>query len=283
MKIILGTAQFGLNYGVKNNFKKLSKSNIYRILDTAYKSGIFYLDTAESYGNVHQILSSYNLSRFKIITKINYTKNISESTIENSIYKIINSLKIKKLYSVLLHQPKKYKLNELKKIYLILLNLKKKKIINKIGFSIYKPEEYYSYKKYFSPDIVQGPLNIFNRNVITSNLLNDLKESKIEFHARSIFLQGLLLMTNRSRYFNKWDKYFKYFQDELKKTKLKDYEYAINFVKQEKLVSSIVFGVDNSSHVIKFNNALKLKNIQISPKLSIKDENIINPSNWNIL
>ena len=72
MNIILGTAQFGLKYGIKNNYQKHNIKKITNIIRTAENFGINFLDTAESYGNTHDILSQFDLSKFKIISKISY-------------------------------------------------------------------------------------------------------------------------------------------------------------------------------------------------------------------
>ena len=40
---------------------------------------------------------------------------------------------------------------------------------------------------------MQAPLNIFDRRLISSGWFKKLKNKKVEVHARSIFLQGLLL------------------------------------------------------------------------------------------
>ena len=62
----------------------------------------------------------------------------------------------------------------------------------------------------FDIDVVQFPLNIFNRELIESGLLKVLKNKGIEVHARSIFLQGLLLMEKKelNPYFNNWSSLF---------------------------------------------------------------------------
>ena len=89
-------------------------------------------------------------------------------------------------------------------------------------------------------------------------------------------------MKSRNNYFNKWNSFFKLFNNELKKTNLKNYEYALNYIKQQKLVNSVVFGVDNSLHIKKFMNSMNIKNIKIDDNLEVNDKNIINPTHWKI-
>ena len=48
-KIILGTAQFGMQYGISNQKTKTTKNEIKKILDYLSKNKITYLDTASAY------------------------------------------------------------------------------------------------------------------------------------------------------------------------------------------------------------------------------------------
>ena len=89
-----------------------------------------------------------------------------------------------------------------------LLALKERNIISKIGISIYSPEILEAILKLCSVDIVQAPFNIFDQQMLLSGWSDKLKESDVEIHTRSVFLQGLLLMQKPSlpKYFtNNWE------------------------------------------------------------------------------
>ena len=88
-KIILGTVQFGLNYGINNktgipDYKKISS-----ILRYASSNNISYLDTAANYGNSEKIIGKFHQeyeTKFKINTKFpNGIINDFESKIRNSL------------------------------------------------------------------------------------------------------------------------------------------------------------------------------------------------------
>ena len=49
MKLVIGTAQFGMNYGIANTNGQVSFKEIIKILDYANLKGIDTLDTAKSY------------------------------------------------------------------------------------------------------------------------------------------------------------------------------------------------------------------------------------------
>ena len=71
-KIILGTVQFGLDYGINNNNGKPSNETVFNILNTARQNGIEILDTAEAYGSAIPTIGEYHhesISKFKIVSK----------------------------------------------------------------------------------------------------------------------------------------------------------------------------------------------------------------------
>ena len=59
-RIILGTAQIGLHYGINNETGKLKLSESIALLDTAFNMGIRVLDTAEAYGNALEIIGLFH-------------------------------------------------------------------------------------------------------------------------------------------------------------------------------------------------------------------------------
>ena len=67
-KLILGTVQFGLDYGINNKLGKPNFKQSCEILSKAFDNGITTLDTAEAYGRCSQ----YNrwISQYKSIKKI---------------------------------------------------------------------------------------------------------------------------------------------------------------------------------------------------------------------
>ena len=80
-KLILGTVQFGLKYGINNTIGKLKKDEVLSLMKVAYNSGIRILDTAEAYGNAHQLIGDFHNKndnlKFKIITKFPHKIKLS--------------------------------------------------------------------------------------------------------------------------------------------------------------------------------------------------------------
>lgn len=55
-RLMLGTVQFGLNYGIANRNGQVPYAEVVKILDMAIRAGVTCLDTAASYGNSEEVL-----------------------------------------------------------------------------------------------------------------------------------------------------------------------------------------------------------------------------------
>ena len=85
---------------------------------------------------------------------------------------ILNELKVKKIYALLIHNPQILKLDKKKKIYKSLIEMKKKGKIHKLGISIYNLEEINFALKKFKFNIIQLPINLFDRKFINNGILS---------------------------------------------------------------------------------------------------------------
>jgi aryl-alcohol dehydrogenase-like predicted oxidoreductase len=177
MKLSLGTAQFGLDYGISNKIGQVKKKELFKILDFCQKNNISNLDTAKSYGDAEKILGQYyKINKFKINTKITNLNTLTDiKNIKKNIEDSIRKLNIKVIHVCYIHSfndiKKKKNAN---KIFLELNKLKKNKIIKKIGISLYSIEELRYCLKNYNFVVIQMPINIFKQDFcekkITSNL-----------------------------------------------------------------------------------------------------------------
>ena len=58
-KLVIGTAQFGMDYGISNQTGKVKYSDVKDILNFAYLNKISFVDTARSYGDSESVLAQY--------------------------------------------------------------------------------------------------------------------------------------------------------------------------------------------------------------------------------
>ena len=155
----------------------------------------------------------------------------------------MSRLNIINIDAVLLHSPMQLLGKNGEEIWSSLRHNKDFGTINKIGFSIYEPNELNELYPRFKPDIVQFPYNVFDRRIETSGWLEFLHKNKIETHARSVFLQGLLLMNKNSRYksFLRWKDLWALWDDLLAKKNITALQLDISSEKQcKKIVQTII-------------------------------------------
>jgi aryl-alcohol dehydrogenase-like predicted oxidoreductase len=284
--LAIGTVQFGLEYGIANKTGKINISEGKKIINSLVENGILTLDTAIGYGESENILGEIGVDEFEVITKIPSVKdevNIEEK-IEGYIKQSLTKLRVDSLYSVLMHSSDDLFTVNGKLAYNHLIKMKNRNLIEKVGVSIYDPNDLKKIISNYDVDIVQGPLNVFDQRLLTSGLLDELRNNSIEFHARSAFLQGLLLMNKNERhsYFERWNDEFLKFENWCKKNKLTVLEACIAFLNSTKRVDKIVVGVDSYeqlSEILKIRD--KLVN-ELPFELQQTDQALINPAQWKV-
>ena len=280
-KLIIGTANFGQNYGLNN--KKIKKKEILKILNYSYKNGVRIIDTAINYGNSEKIIGKLKNKNWKVISKI---PNISENikNINAHLYKLIlktqKNLNTKIVYAILIHNPENLLDKRGKKIYNTLLNFKKIGLINKIGVSIYKFDQITILMNKYNFDIIQLPFNLIDRRLLNKNLLKKLKKNKIEVHTRSIFLKGLLLKDKLPNKFKKWQNIWSKIRVLKKNEKINNLALCLQFIKRYSKIDKIVVGVDSLKQIKEILKELKSKRKLTLPNIQCKDEKLINPNLW---
>ncbi|MFX1500538.1 MAG: aldo/keto reductase [Promethearchaeota archaeon] len=291
-KITLGTAQLGFKYGINNKVGKPSKDEALLILENAYNNGITSFDTASSYGDSEKILG-YFLSKkkngkyfistkIKSLNKINVGNQNFKEKIFTEIKKSLINLNVKTIQNYLIHDY-----NDIVKyenLIDILLHAKKRKLINKLGVSVYSPDQADKVINLKSFDSIQIPINIFDQRFLESNILKRLKDNKLLIFARSIFLQGLLFMpiNQLPKKLYKLRPYLIKLNEFCYKNKLNISSLAINFVKKIRELDSILIGVESVDQLQQNLNDFHRKNeFEIDYSLfKINDKNLIDPRKW---
>jgi len=291
-EIIVGTAQFGMNYGVTNVKGKVKKNEVLSILNLASELGIKTLDTSQAYGDAEDLIggSDFIKNNFKINTKITFDENEINSkyplsSMDKRLKKSFKSLGIYNLNSLMIHNGANLNINSLGLIDWF-KNCKKRKIIKSFGASIYHdtflPEEILS-----ELDFVQIPFSLFNSEVKKNGIIKSCLQNNIKIHVRSIFCQGIILceVDKLPLWCDQKDREF------LKKIKrlsmdsnISMIDLACSYVQREDWVDSIVIGLTSKKELIEILNSFerrvsfdfeKLK--QLSKNLSQK---LLDPRRW---
>lgn len=216
-KIVLGTVQFGIDYGVSNTAGKVREAEVHAILQYAMENGITSLDTAAAYGDSESVLGVVGLADWTVGTKLpRFNGGVTSSQVIDAVEESIQNLKLESVDTVMLHDSTVLGQKQGDAILSGLIACHKLGLTKRLGVSVYDPGEIETILPVFRPDVIQAPVNVLDRRLFESKLINDLHADGIELHARSLFLQGLLLMepTLRPKYFhsfseclNDWDDY----------------------------------------------------------------------------
>ena len=281
--IIIGTAQFGEKYSISsNNGVNYIEAN--KILKEAYKNKINHLDTAINYFKAYNVLKRINISNWNIITKFPNLKSVKNSQKQYNIYanNILKDFKVNKIKCVHFHNTNQLFSSKGERLFKILKDLKEKKVINQIGASVYFPEDVDKLLKNYDFDVIQCPVNIFDKEFIIKKTLQKIKKRNIKVHVRSIFLQGLLLIETQKlpKYFKKWHNFFDIWQKYLIENKISALEACISFIKNEKDIDNVIVGVDSVIQLNQILKAFKSKKKVNNFNLKINDKYLLKPSLW---
>jgi len=207
-RLALGTVQLGTPYGIANKCGKPDEQASHSILRTAMESGIRCFDTAGAYGDSEAVLGSYFADKPKpvIVSKIilPFDAHLSAAAMEKEIRRLVElsleKLKMECIPIMMLHHPDVLALHP-ETIPAVLRKLIVEGLIGKTGVSFGADIEvqFRSLWPIVNNDLfeaVQVPLNLLDQRLLRNGGLKRLQESHKIVFARSIFMQGLLLMTD---------------------------------------------------------------------------------------
>jgi aryl-alcohol dehydrogenase-like predicted oxidoreductase len=294
MKIGLGTVQFGQNYGVSNKQGITPEDEVREILTLAWENGITLLDTATLYGTSEEALgrSTPPHTSFRFITKtptFQKTKIEKEDTtaLKDTFRSSLDKLRQQDLYGLLIHHAVDLLKEGGQHLWEGMQDLREMGLVQKIGISVYSPQELDHLLEKYTPDIVQAPINVFDQRMIQNGHLQRLHDMGVEIHSRSVFLQGLLLMSPEELpvYFNSQRDTMLQYREALHRQNISPLEAALWFVCRQPQIDYVIVGVNNQAHLKEILSAVQnmdlLRSIDLS-MFALNEEAIINPSLWNL-
>lgn len=284
-KFVLGSAQFGMTYGISNLTGIPNQEEINSLLDIANLYKIKKIDTARSYGDSEKKIGKYfkriKNKNFNITTKIELNEIPLKTQFEYSL-KMLNCTHV----NLLAHSFKTYASNEFRKV---VDEGKNNGTILKHGVSLYEKSEIIKIiNMSFSPDIIQIPINILDNRLYCDGIIERLYQLKILIQARSIFLQGLFYLPEKI-----WKNMYPQAYNTLKNLKelagianLSLSEFSLLWVNSIREVSEIIIGVENKKQFLQ--NIILLKKkvdndiFREAIKINFRNEKILNPAKWKI-
>lgn len=288
-KLVLGTAQLGMDYGIANTFGKQDMGSANKILKAAYELGVRFLDTAQQYGNSEQIIGSYiknNRSHsFMVISKLHPDINPSNSAEVVDAVKRSYSTIGSTLEGLLVHNP--VWLNSWnKEIGASIGECIEKQYIKAFGISVYSPDELDKALTIDGMSIFQIPVSVLDRKFLESGLIPTAQSHGKTFFIRSVFLQGLLVMPiekavqkvpQSKPYLERWHSF-------CQKLNMEPGAAALQYVSSVIPESYVIVGCERPAQVITnrdwMSGTLPESAIQEINSWPIPPSEVINPVHW---
>lgn len=288
-RLILGTVQFGLKYGINNDLGKPSAKEVSAILDYAFNHNIRLLDSAEAYGDAQEMIGRYHdfsSNRFEIVTKFSPVRKDLPDNITDRIHQNMDVLRVKSLYCYMFHSFRDFK-TYYDKYNSELENLLLSGVIKKLGVSVYRNDEIEELLDY-NIGIIQLPFNLLDNSHHRAIILKQAKEKGIEIHTRSAFLQGLFFMDINHLPVRLMS--LAPYLRELKRISI-HYELglnilSLNYILRQKFIDHVLIGVDSlmqlKDNVSSLQAVIPEDVFDEIDSIHVTDESLLNPSTWNI-
>lgn len=295
MELCLGTVQFGLDYGIKGQ-KKPDLEDAVAWLDYATQNGISAIDTAKAYGTAEQVVGEFlrrkTISRDKLFISTKMLPNLLDEYEPKDYEKIVESELNAQLQTLgtdhvdaYIYHSARYAFDE-DKIEAISA-MKKKGFALKTGVSVYEPEEAFACLKNPNVEFMQMPYSIFDHRMKKSGVFDSPDTGNCEIHTRSAFIQGLITMDENDvpPYLEKAKPIVQKIRKLSEEEGISRVALALQYVKREKAVSHLVFGVDSLDQL---KEDIKVFEEDIDPQLLEEigkafdglDADIVMPSLW---
>jgi len=291
-QLCLGTAQFGLAYGITNAVGQLPEDSVASLLLHAQEAGIPWLDTAQAYGNAESVLGRQlpAAHRFRLISKLSAQPQSEFSARdadawEEAFKASCHRLGVCDLDALLLHAPADLAKPGGEHLEAWLLGLRERGVVQRIGVSIYAAEDLDGVNPALL-DLVQLPLSLYDQRLLQDGTLEWLRARGTAIHARSLYLQGLLLTPA-----SKWPRWVspevRAHQQALEaladQGSCRLIDLALGFAREQQHLEAVVLGVCSVQEL----KALRQAWTAISPwqgsewrSWALQDPGILDPRRW---
>jgi aryl-alcohol dehydrogenase-like predicted oxidoreductase len=292
----LGTAQFGLDYGITNLAGLVPETEVGAIVALARAERIAVLDTAALYGVSETVLGRTlgGMPGWRIVTK---TAKFGELTdahaarqrLRHDFARSLAELSATSVYGLLIHDADDLLGPHGIVLWDELVRMRSEGVVTKVGTSVYTAQQIETILGRFAPDLIQLPFNAVDQRLARRGILAELHRRGIEIHARSIFLQGLLLAAP-----HKIDARFGPLRDAIlgvqaawREAGLTTVEGALATALQQTELTHVIVGVTSREQLRQILAAEK-KASQMAGKFAIErwaidDDTVLNPADWKRL
>jgi aryl-alcohol dehydrogenase-like predicted oxidoreductase len=208
-QIALGTAQFGLDYGITNRQGRVTDDAARDLLRASAAQGWMLLDTAGGYGDseqrLGQLLTELPPHAWKVMTKTPGARKDRFTASDLVAFDLAWQASRSRLaqgtgpvHALMVHHADDLLVPGGEILHGWLMRLREEGQIGLAGVSVYDAGQLDALLQRYSGvqrpfDIVQLPASIADQRLLRAPCVQRLHEMGVELHARSLYLQGLLL------------------------------------------------------------------------------------------
>ena len=284
MKLGLGTVQLGLPYGVTNRRGQPPAVEARRVLETAAECGIDLIDTAPAYGAAENVVGEALRAglTFRIVTKT-AAGAASPAALRDTFHRSLELLGAGRVHGLLLHHCADALAPGGEALIQEMQALQRAGLVERIGVSVYDAAELDAVMKLFTPQIVQLPLSIADQRLARSGHLAKLAALGIEIHARSVFLQGLLVEPDPDfpREVARHRATFTALREGLRGAGSTPLEGALAYVASQPEVHAAIVGVAGRDELLEIAAASKRRVTFDFSRYALEDPAALNPGRWS--
>jgi len=288
-RLVLGTAQLGMPYGINNKAGKPDFDRARDIVKVAFDNGITRFDTAQAYGDSEEVLGAvFNTlgvtASVRVYSKLDPKMDLrNDSMVRHSVDGSLQRLGVDHLEGLFLHSEDGLDLWD-DGLHATLDGLVRQGKIRASGVSFYTPEKAMRALDLEGVDLLQVPANILDRRFESHGFFFKARDRKKVIFVRSVFLQGLLLMSAESIHasMNAGKEYVRKFTELASNLGVSRQELALGYVKYRYPECFVVVGAEAVDQVAETTTAFqRARNIDI-PVSNFEriPESILNPSMW---
>lgn len=291
----LGTVQWGMPYGITNRSGMATPETVIKLLARARQAGVGLLDTAWTYGDAERVLGEQGAlaNGFSIVTKTRPLKGLdlspaeSAKLVEEAFHASLARLRGGAVYGLLVHHADDLLGPSGDALWVLMQKLRSQGLVEKIGCSLYDPQQFFLLQQRYALELVQLPYNIYDQRYVTSGMAARASSSGVEVHVRSAFLQGILLSEParlplhfagvREHHAALWAQY--------EASGLSPLQAALGFCLACPEIDKVIVGCEQPEQ---WEGILEAAQATVSPeslrslgRFATHDEAVINPLRWN--
>ncbi len=288
MKIGLGTVQFGLDYGISNRGGRVATESVMAMLDAAMDAHVDMLDTASAYGDAERVLGECQVAGrgFSVVTKLPPLPEPPPADIAGWVRSEFKAscarLGVQALHGLMLHRAGDLLGAKGDAIWRALEDLQDAGRVQVIGASVYDGGEVDALLQKFPVSLVQVPINLLDQRLIEGGQLDRLKQHDVEVHARSLLLQGLLLLDpdSLSSHFDSARLKLRTLRDAAASQDLSPLQAALGFAATVPQLDRVIIGVTSVDELRTSVAALRGAGLSDYRSFALQDPAILNPALW---